>query len=54
MKEKRGDKRGVVADYLPWIILAIVVLSVVMISIFVMRSKGFSLIDQLKGLFRGG
>ncbi len=52
MKRKRG-KKGVVADYLPWIILAVVLLGVMMLAIFAMKEKGFSLIDQLKNLFKG-
>jgi len=47
-------KKGVIADYLPWIIIAVIVLTVVMIFIFALRGQGFSLIDQIKGLFRGG
>ncbi len=46
-------KKGVIADYLPWVIIAVIVLTLIMISIFVMKDQGFSLIDKLKGLFRG-
>ena len=53
MTEKRGrkDKRGIVADYLPWILIAIAVLVIIMISIFILRSQGISLIDKLKDIF---
>lgn len=50
---KRG-KNGIVSDYLPWILIALVVLVIVMISIFVMKSRGISLIEQIKNLFSGG
>lgn len=40
-------------DYLPWIIIALLVLAVVLVTIFIMKEKGFSLIDQIKNLFRG-
>ena len=46
-------KRGIVSEYLPWILIAVAVLAVVMISIFIMKDKGFSLIDQIKGIFKG-
>lgn len=45
------DRRGVVADYLPWILIAIAVLAILMITIFILRDKGFSLIDQIKNIF---
>lgn len=45
-------KKGVIAEYLPWLILAVVVLVVIMIVIFVLRDQGYSLIDQIKNLFR--
>ncbi len=44
-------KRGIVAEYLPWLLLAIIVLVVVMIIIFGLREQGNSLIDQIKNLF---
>jgi hypothetical protein len=47
-------KRGIVSDYLPWIIIAVVVLTVLMIAIFLLREKGVGLIDRIKGLFTGG
>jgi len=47
------SKRGVVADYLPWIILAVVVLGIVLLAIFMMKDKGFAMIDKLKGIFTG-
>jgi len=51
---KRVNKKGVISEYLPWLIIAVVVLVVIMISIFFMKGKGFEFIDYLKGLFRGG
>ncbi len=47
-------KRGIVTDYLPWILIAVAVLVVVMISIFLLKGKGEGLIDQIKNLFGGG
>jgi len=46
------NKKGVVAEYLPWLLIALVVLVIVLISIFFLKEKGVSLIDQIKNLFR--
>lgn len=45
-------KRAVVADYLPWILIAVVVLVILMISLFVLKGTGVSFIDKLKNLIR--
>jgi len=45
-------KRGIISEYLPWLLIGIAILSIVMISIFVLKEKGISLIDQIKNLFR--
>jgi hypothetical protein len=45
-----GHKSGIVADYLPWILIAIAVLVILMISIFILRGQGVSLIDKIKNL----
>lgn len=51
---KNKFKKGVVSEYLPWLLIGLVLLVVVMISIFFLREKGFSLIDQIKNIFRRG
>ena len=48
---KRG-KKGIVTEYLPWIILAIAVLVIIMVVIFSLKGQGESLISQIKNLFR--
>jgi len=50
---KRGNKRGIVTDYLPWLLIAIAVLAILMIAIFLIRGQGISIIDKIKGLFGG-
>jgi len=54
---KRGffsnNRRGIISDYLPWLLIALAVLAVLVIAIFVLKQKGFSLIDQVKNLFSG-
>jgi hypothetical protein len=51
---KKRCKKGMVLDYLPWLLIALVVLVIVLISIFFLKDKGISLIDQIKSLFRRG
>ncbi len=45
------SKRGVIADYLPWLLIAVAVLAILMISIFLLGNQGGSLIDRIKDLF---
>lgn len=47
------SKKGIVMDYLPWLILGLLVLAVVMASIFLFKEKGVSFIDKIKDLIRG-
>ena len=47
-------KKGIISDYLPWLIIAVVVLVIILLAIFVLREKGISLIEQIKNLFRFG
>lgn len=47
-------KKGVVSEYLPWIIIAIAVLVIVMIAIFFLKDKGVSVLDFFKNLFGRG
>ncbi len=46
------EKRGLVSEYLPWLLIGIAVLAIIMTTIFLLREQGFSLIDKIKGLFR--
>ena len=48
-----SNKRGVVSEYLPWLLIGIAVLAIVMISIFLLKGKGFEFIDQIKNIFAG-
>ena len=45
-------KKGIVTDYLPWLIIGIAILVIVLSSVFILRGKGVSMIDQIKNLFR--
>jgi len=46
-------KRGIVADYIPWLIIGLAVLVIVSLAIFLFRGQGETLIDKIKGLFGG-
>jgi uncharacterized protein YoxC len=47
-------KRGIISDYIPWLIIAVAILAILVISIFVLKGKGASAIDQIKNIFGGG
>jgi hypothetical protein len=46
------SKRGIVTDYLPWLIIGLAILVIVFISIMILKDKGIGFIDQIKNLFR--
>jgi hypothetical protein len=52
MKKGMFGKKGIVADYLPWIIIAVAILAIILIAISLMGDKGLSLIDKIKDLVR--
>jgi hypothetical protein len=50
---KRGiNKKAIISEYLPWILIAVAVLAILMVAIFVLKEKGFSLIEQIKDLLK--
>jgi hypothetical protein len=46
--------RGIISDYLPWLLIGLAVLAVVMIFIFGLKSEGIGIIDKVKNLVRIG
>ncbi len=48
------SKKGIISEYLPWILIAIAILAVLMIAVFILKEKGVSVIDSIKNLFRSG
>ena len=48
-----NQRKGVVADYIPWLIIALAVLVITSVSLFLMRGQGESFIDKIKDLFAG-
>jgi hypothetical protein len=47
-------KRGIVSEFLPWLLIAIAVLVILMITIFILKGTGFSLVDKVKSIISGG
>lgn len=47
------NKRGIITEYLPWLIIALAVLVIVLIGIMTMKDTGISFIDKLKDVIRG-
>ncbi len=45
-------KKGMVSEYLPWLLIALVILVIIMISVFILKEKGITLVDQIKNIFR--
>jgi hypothetical protein len=52
--EKKRNKGGVISEYLPWLLIAIILLVIILISIFLLKGKGFEFIDQIRNIFKGG
>ena len=50
-KRRFFGKKGIVSEYLPWILISLAILTVLMISIFFLKGKGISVLDGLKGIF---
>ncbi|MBL7059270.1 hypothetical protein ISS08_02355 [Candidatus Pacearchaeota archaeon] len=43
-------KKGVITEYLPWLLISLAVLAIVLIGFLVLKNSGISLIDKIKGL----
>lgn len=54
MKEKGRHKRGIVSEYLPWILISIAVLVILMFTAFILKDKGMSILDSIKNIFGRG
>jgi len=53
MKKRKISKRGIISEYLPWILIAIAILAIVLIAVFILRGEGANLIEKIKNLFVG-
>jgi len=45
-------KKGVITEYLPWLLISLAILAIVMITIFFLKQEGISLIDKIKNIFK--
>ncbi|MBW6442621.1 hypothetical protein K0A97_02460 [Patescibacteria group bacterium] len=58
LKELKGElfkiksKRGIISDYLPWVLIAVAVLVILILAIALLRGKGVSLVDKLWDILR--
>lgn len=50
--KKRRNSKGIISEYLPWLLISIAVLVILMLAIFMLKDKGIVIIDKLQGLFR--
>ena len=48
----KKNRKGIVSEYLPWLLIALAVLVILMGTIFLLKGKGTAMIDQIKNLFR--
>lgn len=46
------SKRGIVTEYLPWLLIGLAVLTILMLTLFFLKQEGTSLIDKIKDLLR--
>jgi len=54
MRKRGNKKRGIVADFLPWLLIVIAILVILMIAVFILSGKGLEFINSIKNLFKGG
>lgn len=48
------NKKGIISEYLPWLLISIAILVILMFAVFMLKDKGIGIIDKLQGLFRKG
>jgi hypothetical protein len=46
------EKKGIVSEYIPWLLIAIAVLVILMLAIYFLSGNSFKLIDKINFLFR--
>ena len=46
--------KGIASEYIPWLVIGISVLVIVLISVFLLKNQGLSLIDKIKNIFKFG
>lgn len=53
MKRWFKQKKAVVSEYLPWLMIAIAILVIISISIFLLKDKGIEFINKALNIFKG-
>jgi len=48
------NKKAIVSNYLIWLLIGMAILAIVMITMFMLKGKGISIIDKIKNLLRFG
>jgi len=51
---RKKGKRGIVSEYLPWILIAVGLLVLVLAGVFIFKAEGSSLIEKIKNLIKIG
>lgn len=51
--KKIADRKGVISEYLPWLLIALAILVILMVAIFTIKGTGSSLIDKIKSIIGG-
>jgi hypothetical protein len=51
--KKRDEKKAIVSDYLPWLLIGIAILVILTLAIFILSGKGTEFIDKIKNIFGG-
>ena len=46
-------KKGLISDYVPWLLIGVAVLVILMITLAVLKDQGIVMIDKLKNFFSG-
>jgi len=54
IKRDLKNKKAVISEYLPWLLIAVAVLVILLISAFVLKGKGIEFIDKILSFFKGG
>lgn len=52
LKRLIKNRKGIISEYLPWLLISIAILVILILAIFVMRDRGINVLDKLEGLFR--
>jgi hypothetical protein len=47
------NKRGIISDYLPWLLIGLALLAILMISAFLLKEKSLEFVDKILNLFKG-